>query len=211
MTEPPPRDPWFSADTRAGVVADVRAIEARSRAEVVVTVRAAADPYRDVDLLAGLVPALVVLLGYLYLPITFTDDLIGPAIVLAFTLGMFAARLPAVRRACLARRRTAAAARTAARAAFVDLGVSDTRARTGLLVFVALLERRVEVVLDLGIARAPLPPSWPAALAALERSLARGPDVRTFRSALAALAEPLADALPRQPGDRNELPDEVSA
>ena len=47
MTEPPPRDPWFSADTRAGVVADVRAIEARSRAEVVVTVRAAADAYRD--------------------------------------------------------------------------------------------------------------------------------------------------------------------
>jgi putative membrane protein len=207
-----PDDPWFADEARAGVTADVRAIESRTAAEVVVTVRPAADAYREAAMLAGLVPALLVLLVYLYFPVTFTDDLVGPIVLLAFALGLaVGTRSPGLRRRLLTRRRMDAAVRAAAREAFVDQGVAETRGRTGVLVFVALLERRVEVVLDSVVTRAALPPAWPAALAALERSLVAGPDLPAFRRALVGLADPLALALPRQADDTNELPDELPA
>ena len=57
--------------------------------------------------------------------------------------------------------------RTAARAAFVDQGISRTRGRTGILVFVSLFEREVEVVADVGVDPVLLGEDWTRAVAAL--------------------------------------------
>lgn len=203
-------DPWFAADARARVAEVVGRVESRTGAELVVTVRAASDHYRDADLISGVLLALAVLLVYLYLPLTFSDALAGPAVVLAFSLGFaISTRLTGLRRVLLARARLHAAVRAAAREAFVDQSISTTRGRAGILVFVSLLERRVEIVADIGITNAPLPDSWTAAVQSLERSLERDPSPAGFEQALAALAAPLAHALPRQTDDVNELPDEV--
>ncbi len=203
-------DPWFTHDTRTRVAAVVQRVESRTSAEIVVTVRAASDRYRDADMIAGSLLALTTLLVCLYAPFTVTADLAGPAVVVAFALGfLISASVPPVRRVLLARARQRAAVRAAAREAFFDQSIATTRARTGVLVFVSLLERRVDVVLDVGVANAPLPDGWTAALTALERSLEGGASLERFEQALTALAVPLSQALPRQSGDVNELPDEV--
>jgi len=91
--------------------------------------------------------------------------------------------------------------REAARAAFVDNRVHTTRGRTGLLVFVAVRERCVELVGDTGLDGAPLR-DWSKQLA---EALPDGPAATA--KVLASLAPALATAAPRREGDVNELPD----
>ena len=101
--------------------------------------------------------------------------------------------------------------RTSARATFVDLGVSRTTGRTGMLVYVSMLERRIEVVLDSALDRALLGPEFSRAIGALELAVRRGADFPRFVGALRSLGPILARTLPRLEGDVNELPDEPSA
>lgn len=91
--------------------------------------------------------------------------------------------------------------REAARAAFVENRVHSTRRRTGLLVFIAVRERRVELVGDIGLDGAPLG-DWSGKLAA---AVGDGPDATA--KVLAELAPVLSAAAPRREDDVNELPD----
>lgn len=91
--------------------------------------------------------------------------------------------------------------RAAARAAFVDNRVHTTSARTGLLVFVSVRERRVELVGDTGLASLPLA-AWSKQLAA-----AVGDGPAAVAKVLASFAPQLAAAAPRRAGDANELAD----
>jgi putative membrane protein len=92
----------------------------------------------------------------------------------------------------------------AARAAFVELGVSKTRGRSGILVFISMLERTAEVVGDIGIA----PECLRAELPALQAAVAKE-DLRALVAALRAFSSPLCQAMPRAADDVNELPDEL--
>jgi putative membrane protein len=91
--------------------------------------------------------------------------------------------------------------REAARASFVENRVHSTRRRTGLLVFIAVRERRVELVGDTGLDGAPLG-EWSRQLAA---AVGHGP--LATAKVLAALAPVLSAAAPRREDDVNELPD----
>src|SRR5208282_5063169 len=98
-----------------------------------------------------------------------------------------------VKRALLPRKRVEEQVRMAARAAFVQQGVSRTRGRTGILVFVSMLERRVELVVDVGV-DAKLLEAQGQALAA---SMKRGPDFEAFVAGVRALGPALSGALRR--------------
>jgi putative membrane protein len=97
--------------------------------------------------------------------------------------------------------------RDAARAAFVEKRVHATAGRTGLLVYIALRERLVELVGDLAvddkIGRSQLI-AWAEQL---EAALPNGPAATA--KALAALAPELGKALPRAANDVNELSDSL--
>jgi putative membrane protein len=125
-------------------------------------------------------------------------------------VGLATSITPWARRALTPRRKREAMVRTAARATFVEKGVAGTRERTGILVYVAVLERTAEVVADLGVTRAVAAEPWTAAIARVAESARRG-DAAAVATAVAALAEVLAPALPRSADDVNELADEVGA
>jgi uncharacterized membrane protein len=91
--------------------------------------------------------------------------------------------------------------REAARAAFVDNRVHTTTARTGLLVFVAVRERRVELVGDTGLASLPLG-AWSKQLAG---AVSAGP--AAVAKVLSSFAPELAATAPRRANDANELAD----
>jgi putative membrane protein len=199
---------WLSPSLRDRVAATVRQIEGRTGAEVVVTVRARSGCYRAADYLFGACCSLAALLGYVFLPITFPDDVAALLIVLSFGVGaVFAANVPPLRRLFVSRSRRGEEVARAARACFVDQGIGQTRDRTGVLVFLSLFERRVEVVADRGIPVARLGQRYRDATAALDRAARRGPEA--FLAALGALGELLAESVPRRADDVNELPDEV--
>ncbi len=189
----------------------VKEVEGRTSAEVVVAVRRHSGDYAAADLRLGLVLAVSALLAVYGLPHVFDDAafVLDPA--LFFILGLFASRhFPALRRILTPRARRVENVRTAARAAFVDLGVGRLMRRNGILVFVSLLEKTVDVVPDVGVDVAAMGPPWRESLARLEGSLAAGRPLDAFDDALRSLGPVLQRVLPREEDDVNELPDEAA-
>jgi putative membrane protein len=196
---------FLSERARREVADAVRFIEAQTSAEIVVAVRHAAGRYRHADYLAGAVLAFGALLLLLFHPRSFAVETMPIDVAVVFAAGAFAAsRSAALRRLLTSRRQLLEEVRRSARAAFVELGVSRTKGRTGILVFVALLERAVFVVPDVGVDLGPLRTQ----VEALEATV---PDLAAFLAALRALGAPLGRALPRAADDENELPDEMVA
>ncbi|HEX8440409.1 hypothetical protein [Archangium sp.] len=199
---------FFEDATKAKTAEAVKAVEARTTAEVVVSVHRTSGHYRHTDYLVGFVLSLVTLVAMLYLPTEFPLEFFPLDVALSFVAGAYlSAALPGLRRRLTSRKLLEASVRTAARAAFVELGVSRTTGRTGILVFVSAFERRVEVVADLGVDTAALGPEWEEALAKLSAAVASSESPEPFFEALALMAPPLERLLPRSDDDVNELPD----
>jgi putative membrane protein len=202
---------WHDEVTRRKVEALVREVEAKSSAEIVVTVRPRSGSYRAADFIFGALVALAGLCVYVYAPTEFTDDLAPPSIVLLFFAGMaFAARVPALQRLLTPRKLRAANVRAAAREVFVDQNIACTRDRTGILVYVSTFERRAEVVVDIGIVRREADGEPAKAVREIERVVGEGSDLEAFEKAVRALGDWLAGALPPRIDDSNELADEVN-
>ncbi|WP_434384583.1 hypothetical protein [Melittangium boletus] len=200
--------PYFTDAARAQAATTVQAIESRTAAEVVIAVNARSGHYRHTDYLVGFGVSLAALVAMLYLPQEFPLETFPVGVALAFVAGVLVLQLlPGVRRRLTASALLDEAVRTTARAAFVDQGITRTTGRTGILVFVSLYERRVEVVTDLGVDPAALGEEWKRALAGVASAVAGSRDPAPFFQALLALTPPLERVLPRSPDDVNELPD----
>ncbi len=183
----------------------VAAVEAQTSAEIVVCLRGASASYREADYLFGFLCSLAALVTMLYAERGFRAISFPLGALAAFVLGAMLSRgLAPIRRVFVMPGRKMEMVRLAARASFVDLGVSRTSGRTGVLVYLSMFERRVEVVPDIGIDAAPLGPEWKTAVAALERSLSPSPDVDRFLRAMRALGPILGKALPRAEDDADE-------
>jgi putative membrane protein len=202
----------FYAESAKGATRDaVKEIEARTSAEIVVALRRVSGSYRDADYLAGFLLAIVTLFVMLFAEhgfplLSFPATMIGAFVAGAF----FSTSVAPLRRALTQPARRRAQVGAAARAAFVDLGISRTTGRSGILVFVSLLEREVEVVADIGVDPVLLGEDWTRAVATLRASMRPAPTFDAFRAALLGLAAPLEQGMPRAADDVNELPDEVA-
>lgn len=201
---------FYGEDARRRVKTAVEAIEATSGAEVVVAVRARSWRYRHTHFLVGFVFALSLLAALLFLPQSFDIDFWPLELTLAFVTGAAVCMaVPGLERWLTAKSLMAEQVARAAKEAFVDLGVSKTRARTGLLIYVSLAERAAYVVPDVGLDGVGQETSFEKAAAAIERAVARA-DFDGLIAALEKLSAPLAKIAPRTADDINELPDEVA-
>jgi putative membrane protein len=201
---------FYEDRAKRAAKAAVEGIEAQTSAEIVVCLRGASDHYREADYLFGFLVSLATLVTMLYVERDFVLGSFPVGVVAGFLGGTLAsAHVAQIRRLLLFPARKLAAVRLCARAAFHDQGVSRTRHRTGILLYISMFERRVEVLPDVGIEAAHLGPDWKAAVATLEGSLAPSPDFDRFLAAVRALGPILGRSLPRTEDDVNELPDEV--
>ncbi len=202
---------FFLGESKSRVTATIREVEAQTSAELVVAVKHTSGHYRDVDFLGGAVVAFAILYGLLFLPEPFAIETMPIDVAVGFLLGsLFTAHAPAVRRLFLTRRRMEAAVHTVACASFVDRGISRTKGRNGILVFVSTFERHVEVIADIGIDPKALGDPWRSSVSAAQDAVARL-DFDRFVEALRSLGPVLAAAMPHTADDVNELPDEVEA
>jgi putative membrane protein len=202
-----PSQTFFSEEAKAKIVEAVREVESKSSAEIVVSLRARSDDYREIDFGAGLFLALITLVVLIYHPAELDENLMPVETLAAFVFGSIVVnKVSALKRAFTSRKRKRDRTLAAARANFVEAGVSRTRDRSGILVFVSELERAVCVVPDIGIEADKLGDGWKANLDALESSAANL-DLGAFVSALTALGPVLGAKYPRREDDTNELPD----
>ena len=200
----------FEDATKSAVKRAVADVEKVTSAAVVVAVAPTAGFYSHAAYVGGMVIAALMLAVFLYYPEPFDWTYLPLELGVGFALGAVLVRnVDAVRRALSGRRLLDENVRRAARERFVDLGVSKTSARTGILVFVSAFERRVEIVPDTGVDLAALGGAWEDAVKKLDRTLRLDADPQRFIEGLRALGAPLAAVLPRNSDDVNELADEV--
>ncbi len=198
----------FVDDTaRAAFGEAVRAIEAGSSAEAVVTVRRQSASWVHAHILVGCVGAVAAHAFMLYSaePFALPSLLIDPVIA-GVVVGLASTVVLGVKRWLTPRRTRRRAVRTAARAAFYDKGIRRTSGRTGLLLYVSIAERMAEVVIDDAVDEATPAAEWARAVAEIDAAVARG---GVAARAFAALAPALAAAMPRSADDVNELSDDL--
>jgi putative membrane protein len=197
----------FSAKDSAQIAELVRAVEARTSGEVAVVWTPRADDYalyrglwalalaalaaaegsvQAVGLSATWLPALTALLA---LPLYF---------VLGF--GPFVRRL--VPDAHLAER-----VHRRAQVAFLDFGVTETAAQSGVLLFLSEIEHRVVILADRGISARVEQSVWQSVVDELIAALRAGQATKGVERALTRIGDLLEQEFPRQPGDVNELTD----
>jgi putative membrane protein len=116
---------------------------------------------------------------------------------------------PALRRCLVPSVLLAEAARRHARAQFMAHGVHLTRRRTGVLIYVALIDRRVEIIADAEINSKVDQSTWDGIARDVTGAAREGRLVDGIVNAVARAGAVLAAHFPRRADDINELPDRV--
>jgi putative membrane protein len=186
----------------------VAAIEAVSSAEVVIAIRPRARYALTQHATVGITCAIAMLAFTLYSPMEFD---LWHILVLPIFSGLLGALLveavPALYRFLAPPWLRQEHVREAAYAAFVERAVHATKDRTGILVYIAVRERMVELVGDLAVNGEVGIEVLAAWSGMLEAELPRGPEA--FGKRLAELAPELAKSLPRRADDVDELANTV--
>jgi putative membrane protein len=197
---------FTGGDATRALEAAIKSIETRSSAEVVIAVRRQSARHLHAHVIAGGV-AMFVALAYMLFgrhPFALTSILVDPFVV-GLAAGAAVELVPAFKRLVTSRRALRRAVERAARATFLERGVHLTRGRTGVLVYVSLVEAEAGLIADGQVEVA-----WPAEArdrlrAALTAAVPTGGVA--FAAVLAGAADDLATVLPRATDDVNELPD----
>ena len=191
------------------MIAAVREAESLTSAEFVVVVRRQADPHWGAAALTGFVTATATLIVLLFAETEFATHFIPVDLALAFVAGVVLFRLvPFASRLLVLPQHRQWAAQRAAKAAFYDLGISKTRDRTGVLIFLAMAERVAVILEDVGLNTKAVGTSWSSAVAAAQAGIASN-DSEAITKALVAMGSSLGVKYPRKEDDENELPDEM--
>ena len=193
-----------AGDTLAQAIRD---IEKDTDAEIVIVVRGRSGTYRHADYLCGAIVAFAGLIFVLFSPFEFHTYWVPIDVAVLFIAGAFvSARTEAVRRALTAKDFRAQAARTGAAAMFYEAGIANTSAENGLLIYLSLFERRLEVIADRGILKAVPALKWNNAVFELKR-IGRKPEPENLIKAVRDIGSLLAEHMPATGENPNELPD----
>ncbi len=90
---------------------------------------------------------------------------------------------------------------------FTESAVYDTVDRTGVLLFISLLERRVELIADRGINSLVPPGTWEGIVSSLTEGIKEKSLIMPLEKAVGEIGEVLAGHVPPRPDDVNEKPD----
>ncbi|MBA3765768.1 MAG: hypothetical protein H0W99_02035 [Acidobacteria bacterium] len=185
----------------------VREIERETDAELVIVVRSLSGSYRHVDYLCGAVLAYAGLLFLLFSPWTFAHYWVAIDVALLFALGYYiSSRSGTIRRLLTTKKERADAVRMGAAAMFYEAGIANTASEMGVLIYLSLLERRLELIADRGVLKAAPPLEWNERLFELHKA-GHKPHLPDMLQALQELGALLNGCLPPTGENPNELSD----
>jgi putative membrane protein len=212
----------------AKVTAAVAAAEAQTDGEIVTVVARQSDDYHDVALhwaVLGMLLVLAVLAVWPGVALWLHAHLIDPwathvpaAELFAIALGLLAIKFLIVRAILLwtplrmAMTPPSTKSRRVRRRAvdYFRIGAEkNTRARTGVLLYLSLAEHRAEIVADQAIASKVAPEVWGAAMAALIDAVKDDRPGDGMAAAIAQIGVVLGEHFPRSADDTNELSDRL--
>lgn len=189
----------------------VKRIEARTQGEIVPVLVECSDVYSGARWRFAILFALVV--TYLA-SLGFHDPRFGfhyffAAEIVLIVVGLLLTRINWLMQLLVDDATTQEEVQQRARQFFHDRGLHATRARTGILIFVSRLERRIEILADSGIHAHVGEAFWRQIVELMLPMVQQGKFSEAFLAALERCEEPLARHFPKQSDDVNELPDSV--
>jgi putative membrane protein len=199
--------PRFDDAAREALTNCVTEIEKTSDAELVLVVRARSGSYRHADYLFGSLLAFAGLNFLLFSPVSFSVYWVAIDVALLFALGaFFSSRSKAIRYLLTSKRHRKEAVRSGAAAMFYEAGIANTEAEMGVLIYLSLLERRLELIADRGILKGVPALDWNQIVFELHQA-GKKPEPETLLTGLRNLGHLLAQHLPATGENPNELPD----
>ncbi|MCD6497048.1 MAG: hypothetical protein J7M25_01945 [Deltaproteobacteria bacterium] len=210
------RHPFLTQESRKRLVRAVESVEARSAAEVVIAVKPWSARYWYVDHILAAWTSYAALAFMMWSDTAFSlTAIVVGTITTYLTIWGVVFLLRSLRRWLIPARILDDETRKAARAQFVKMGVMRTRDRSGILVFVSLLEQRVWAVPDIGVTDSLGKEKWNILDQGIRRAIADhgvGPaGVEALAKAIEAMVSDMEVALPRRADDVNELADFAEA
>jgi putative membrane protein len=193
-----------ACDTLAGCIKE---IERSTDVELVVVVRGRSASYAHADYLFGFVVALIVLVFLIFSPFPFPAFLVPIDIAIAFLIGaVISWRSNFLRRLFSREKFRNNAVRTAAAAMFYEAGIANTSAEMGVLIYLSLMERRLELIADRGVLKKVPPQDWNQHQFDLHE-VGKNPDAKKFQTEIQKFGKLLAEHVPATGENPNELPD----
>ncbi|WP_210496515.1 TPM domain-containing protein [Microvirga antarctica] len=198
----------ISAEEQDRIALAIREVEAETDGEIVLVVASRADTYHLFPILWALLAALV-----LPWPLIWLTQLGTATIVLIQGFGALALTLllsaPFLRGKLVPAAVMRARAHEAAAHEFVDHGLTRTRHRSGVLIYVARAERYAEILVDTGIAERVGQEAWSGIVASLVDTIKAGDPAAGLMTAVRDVGAILAIHAPARFDDTDELPNKV--
>jgi putative membrane protein len=197
----------ISKEDRAAIAAAIRSAEQRTSGQIVCVLRGSSSEYFYVPVLWAALLALVTPWPLIVLTQWSVQRIFLIQIVM-FAVAVLVLSWPPLRIALVPRAVRRARAHRAAIEQFFARGLTLTKHRTGVLIFVSLAERYARIIADEGIAAKVNNREWQAAVDALTAHIREGRIAEGFLAAIEQCAAVLsAHAPPADTGD--ELPDRI--
>lgn len=199
----------LSAEDRQRISARVAEIEKNTAGELVVVISSDKGSYQGYRAIgAALLTWLLATIASPFVPWEATEWIGVGQLPVAMVLFWLLGWNPILRR-LVPKAAQARTVSTRAKALFLELGVTETRDRSGVLLLVAEVERRVEILADRGIHQEVGIQGWQGIVAPLIDALRAGRAREGIEAAISEIGRDLAAKFPARPDDTNELPNEV--
>ena len=197
----------FDQTASDAIAQAVAAVEKQTNAEIVVVVRGRSGTYRHADYLFGAIVAFIGIVFVLFSRWEFHTYWIPFDVIALFVAAAWvSSRGDFLRRLLTTKSFQTKAARAGAAAMFYEAGIANTTAENGLLIYLSLLERQLEIIADRGILTNVPPLKWNHAVYEMKES-AKRPTPAMLIGGLDSLGKLLAEHLPATGENPNELAD----
>jgi putative membrane protein len=206
----------FTDAERERIRQAVQQAERVTNGEIVPMIVPASALYREAGYRTGLIFALLTLALLLTIEIYWLSwgwhagnaGWLLLAAVVSYGLGQWLGRVPVVVRIVTSRERMAHKVTLRAEQAFYKHGLHNTKGRTGILILVSMLERRVHVLADKGINDHVPAGTWDGVVKGILDGIRAGQATEAICAAIAECGALLAQVSPADSRDNpNELPD----
>jgi putative membrane protein len=202
--------PFLTDESKAALADAVCAVEACSSAELVVAVRPRSGSWLHADLIWGILAGMAALAVLLYSRWEFelVWFLADPFFTGALA-ALAASRSDVLRRVLVRPGTRIRRVEAAARSIFFERRIHSTVGRTGILLYVSVLEREAAFVVDVGVEALAATDAWKTATGEIQEAVRQGADGMAVAARLRDLATLLSPALERSADDVDELANEV--
>lgn len=200
----------------------VEQAEKNTGGEILTAIIPESDDYRAQEMAFGVICAL---LTYILMVVFFTSFIqvldrlfwtdsprMIPLSMMAVTLfvgalGYTLAQIPFIDRLIIGKKTMQEAVRRRAMRHFVESAAYDTIDRTGIMLFISVMERRVELLADKGINEKVSPETWESIVNSLVKGIREKKVMESMEAAIADIGKILSEHVPPRPDDTNEISD----